>query len=210
MGIQRFTCKCTVVREITIKKNCSFLEPRVLWQNMTVHWQKHVLILSNFSSLRKCGRVIPTLKYLPAFLALLLVLVSLNLRISQAGLEKPWLRGSTKGLWLRAWKSSVYSFSRSCPKTESRARENFPTSSTLLRLQLWRTRDCAHRSRHVLFLFLFLFFWREMHLPKVSWKSNPAAPGLASQVWAFKSELDVICCFALNLSVKNSVLTKGI
>ena len=42
--------------------------------------------------------------------------------------------------------SSVYSSSRSCPKTVSRTREVFPTgSTTLLRLQLWRTRDCAHR-----------------------------------------------------------------
>ena len=54
--------------------------------------------------------------------------------------------------------SSVYSFSSSCPKTVSRTREVFPTgSTTLLRLQLSRTRDCAHRSRHVgLFLFFFL------------------------------------------------------
>ena len=45
---------------------------------------------------------------------------------------------------------SVYSFSRSCPKTVSRTREVFPTGSTTLsRLQLSRTRDCAHRSRHV-------------------------------------------------------------
>ena len=45
---------------------------------------------------------------------------------------------------------SVYSFSSSCPKTVSRTREVFPTgSTTLLRLQLSRTRDCAHRSRHV-------------------------------------------------------------
>ena len=51
---------------------------------------------------------------------------------------------------------SVYSFSSSCPKTVSRTREVFPTgSTTLLRLQLSRTRDCAHRSRHV---GLFLFF----------------------------------------------------
>ena len=88
---------------------------------------------------------------------------------------------------------SVYSFSRSCPKTVSRTREVFPTgSTTLLRLQLWCTRDCAHRSRHVgLLLFLFFFFWRERCLPKVSWKSNPAAPGLANQVWPFKSALYV-------------------
>ena len=73
-------------------------------------------------------------------------------------------------------------------KTVSRTREVFPTgSTTLLRLQLWRTRDCAHRSRHVGFFFLFsFFFWRERCLPKVSWKSNPAAPGLANQVWPFK------------------------
>ena len=53
---------------------------------------------------------------------------------------------------------SVYSFSRSCPKTVSRTREVFPTgSTTLLRLQLSRTRDCAYRSRHVgLLLFFFL------------------------------------------------------
>ena len=87
--------------------------------------------------------------------------------------------------------SSVYSFSSSCPKTVSRTREVFPTgSTTLLRLQLSRTRDCAHRSRHV-GLFLFFFFWRERCLPKVSWKSNPAAPGLANQVWPFKSALCV-------------------
>ena len=57
---------------------------------------------------------------------------------------------------------SVYSFSSSCPKTVSRTREVFPTgSTTLLRLQLSRTRDCAHRSRHVGFFFFFFFFWRE-------------------------------------------------
>ena len=97
---------------------------------------------------------------------------------------------SKKGTSLR---SSVYSFSSSCPKTMSRTREVFPTgSTTLLRLQLSRTRDCAHRSRHVgLLLFLFFFFWRERCLPKVSWKSNPAAPGLANQVWPFKSALCV-------------------
>ena len=39
--------------------------------------------------------------------------------------------------------------------------------------------------------FLFFFFWRERCLPKVSWKSNPAAPGLANQVWPFKSALCV-------------------
>ena len=89
-------------------------------------------------------------------------------------------------------KGSVYSFSSSCPKTVSRTREVFPTgSTTLLRLQLSRTRDCAHRSRHVGFLFCFFFFWRERCLPKVSWKSNPAAPGLANQVWPFKSALCV-------------------
>ena len=45
---------------------------------------------------------------------------------------------------------SAYSFSRSCPKTVSITREVFPTgSTTLLRLQLWHTRDCAHRSRYV-------------------------------------------------------------
>ena len=89
--------------------------------------------------------------------------------------------------------SSVYSFSRSCPKTVSRTREVFPTgSTTLLRLQLWRTRDCAHRSWHVGIFFFFLFsFWRERCLPKVRWKSNPAAPGLANQVWPFKRALKV-------------------
>ena len=52
---------------------------------------------------------------------------------------------------LQCWMAcSVYSFSSSCPKTVSRTREVFPTgSTTLLRLQLSRTRDCAHRSRHV-------------------------------------------------------------
>ena len=97
---------------------------------------------------------------------------------------------------MSSWKiieCSVYSFSSSCPKTVSRTREVFPTgSTTLLRLQLSRTRDCAHRSRHVgLLLFFFFFFWRERCLPKVSWKSNPAAPGLANQVWPFKSALCV-------------------
>ena len=54
---------------------------------------------------------------------------------------------------------SVYSFSSSCPKTVSRTREVFPTgSTTLLRLQLSRTRDCAHRSRHVGLLLFFVFF----------------------------------------------------
>ena len=53
---------------------------------------------------------------------------------------------------------SVYSFSWSCPKTVSRTREVFPTGSTTLRrLQLWRTRDCAHRSRHVGIFFFFSF-----------------------------------------------------
>ena len=37
----------------------------------------------------------------------------------------------------------------------------------------------------------FFFFRRERCLPKVSWKSNPAAPGLANQVWPFKSALYV-------------------
>ena len=64
-------------------------------------------------------------------------------------------------------KSSVYSFSSSCPKTVSRTREVFPTgSTTLLRLQLSRTRDCAHRSRHVgLLLF---FFCLERKVPAQS------------------------------------------
>ena len=74
---------------------------------------------------------------------------------------------------LSSWQNqecSLYSFSRSCPKTVSKTREGFPTSSTtLLRLQLSRTRDCVHRSRHVGFFFLFSF-WRERCLPKVSWK----------------------------------------
>ena len=84
----------------------------------------------------------------------------------------------TRGVWSRHWFEiveselivdkvvrrfcfsflcSVYSFSRSCPKTVSRTREVFPTgSTTLLRLQLSRTGDCARRSRHVgLLLFLF-------------------------------------------------------
>ena len=52
--------------------------------------------------------------------------------------------------WVRFRGCSVYSFSSPCPKTVSRTREVFPTgSTTLLRLQLSRTRDCAHRSRHV-------------------------------------------------------------
>ena len=85
---------------------------------------------------------------------------------------------------------SVYSFSRSCPKTVSRTRVVFPTgSTTLLRLQLWRTKDCAHRSRQVQFFFFLL--WRDRCLPKVSWKSNPAAPCLANQVWPFKRALHV-------------------
>ena len=41
------------------------------------------------------------------------------------------------------------------------------------------------------YCFCFFFFWRERFLPKVSWKSNPAAPGLANQVWPFKSALYV-------------------
>ena len=96
-----------------------------------------------------------------------------------------WQLGRRKGVF--------YSFSRSCPKTVSRTREVFPTgSTTLLRLQLWRARDCAHRSRHVGLLLIFVFFfWRERCLPKVSWKSNPAAPGLANHVWPFKSALYV-------------------
>ena len=63
---------------------------------------------------------------------------------------------------------SVYCFSRSCPKTVSRTREVFPTdSSTLLRLQLSRTRDCTHRSRHVgLLLFLFFSFGEKGACPK--------------------------------------------
>ena len=110
------------------------------------------------------------------------------------------LRNNTDRWWLNSnWITfahfngcSVYSFSRSCPKTVSRTREVFPTgSTTLLRLQLWRTRDCAHRSRHVGSFFFFFFFWRERCLPKVSWKSNPAAPGLVNQVWPFKSALYV-------------------
>ena len=74
--------------------------------------------------------------------------------------------------------SSVYSFSRSCPKTVSRTREVFPTgSTTLLRLQLSRTRDCAHRSRHVgLLLFLF-FFLLERKVPAQSkLKEQPCSP----------------------------------
>ena len=39
------------------------------------------------------------------------------------------------------------------------------------------------------YCFWFFFLWRERCLPKVSWKSNPAAPGLANQVWPFKSAL---------------------
>ena len=58
---------------------------------------------------------------------------------------------------------SVYSFSSSCPKTVSRTREVFPTgSTTLLRLQLSRTRDCAHRSRHVGLLLFFFFLERKV------------------------------------------------
>ena len=41
------------------------------------------------------------------------------------------------------------------------------------------------------YCFCFFFFWRERCLSKVSWKSNPAAPGLANQVWPFKSALCV-------------------
>ena len=49
-----------------------------------------------------------------------------------------------------------------------------------------RTRDCAHRSRHVVFFLSFFLFWRERCLSKEGWKSNPAAPpGLANQVWPF-------------------------
>ena len=51
----------------------------------------------------------------------------------------------------------------------------FPTgSTTLLRLQLWRTRDCAHRSRHVVF---FLFYFLERKLPDQSkLKEQPCSP----------------------------------
>ena len=66
-------------------------------------------------------------------------------------------------------KSSVYSFSSSCPKTVSRTREVFPTgSTTLLRLQLSRTRDCAHRSRHVGLLVFLFFFLLERKVPAQS------------------------------------------
>ena len=62
----------------------------------------------------------------------------------------------------------------------SRAREVLPNGSTmLLRLQFFRTGDCEHWSWNYL---LFFFFWRERDLPKVSWKGNSAAPGLANQV----------------------------
>ena len=69
---------------------------------------------------------------------------------------------------MHACTRSVYSFSRSCPKTVSRTREVFPTgSTTLLRLQLSRTRDCAHRSRHVgLLLFCFFSFGEKGACPK--------------------------------------------
>ena len=65
---------------------------------------------------------------------------------------------------------SINSFSSSCPKTVSRTREVFPTgSTTLLRLQLSRTRDCAHRSRHVgLLLFFCFFFLLERKVPAQS------------------------------------------
>ena len=49
--------------------------------------------------------------------------------------------------------------------------------------------EIIHTGHDMLVLFLFFFFWRERCLPKVSWKSNPAAPGLANQVWPFKSAL---------------------
>ena len=88
---------------------------------------------------------------------------------------------------------SVYSFSRSCPKTVSRTREVFPTgSTTLLRLQL-HAQEIVHTGHGMLgcYCVFFFFFWRERCLPKVSLKSNPAAPGLANQVWPLKSALYV-------------------
>ena len=49
----------------------------------------------------------------------------------------------------------------------SRTREVFPTgSTTLLRLQLSRTRDCAHRSRHVGLLLFFFSFGEKGACPK--------------------------------------------
>ena len=69
-----------------------------------------------------------------------------------------------QGQWLVATvarRGSVYSFSKSCPKTVFRAGEVFPTGSTmLLRLQL----DCAHWSRRA--CCVFFFFWRESACPK--------------------------------------------
>ena len=46
-------------------------------------------------------------------------------------------------------------------------------------------------SGHGMLGFYFFSFWRERCLPKVGWKSNPAAPALAKKVWPFKSSLYV-------------------
>ena len=52
--------------------------------------------------------------------------------------------------------------------------------------------EIVHTSHGMLGCYcLCFFFWTETCLPKVSWKSNPAAPGLANQVWPFKSALYV-------------------
>ena len=85
---------------------------------------------------------------------------------AESGARADWRACTTHAFLLDH--CSVYSFSSSCPKTVSRTREVFPTgSTTLLRLQLSRTRDCAHRSRHVGFFFFF-FFLLERKVPAQS------------------------------------------
>ena len=55
----------------------------------------------------------------------------------------------------------------------------------------FHAQEIVHTGHGMLGYFLRFSFWRERCLPKVSWKSNPAAPGLANQVWPFKSALCV-------------------
>ena len=55
----------------------------------------------------------------------------------------------------------------------------------------FHAQEIVHTGHGMLGYYCFFFFWRERCLPKVSWKSNPAAPGLANQVWPFKSALCV-------------------
>ena len=63
---------------------------------------------------------------------------------------------------------SVYSFSRSCPKTVSRTREVFPTgSTTLLRLQL-HAQEIVHTGHSMLGCCCFCFFLLERKVPAQS------------------------------------------